>query len=214
MIEIYHNTLPVCILPKEEHNVDIDYELVCDIVETLEPEILRLHTKTDTNYSSEWKNDKDDELITRWNKYNIFNIHHPALHPVFQVIMKGIKQFAEHMTFKGNIAYLQAWATATRKNSKVYPHLHNFKWVGHVPIRAEPSVTMYHWKNKKGEVLEAKIENKNGQLQLVPNVNHQTTIWEQDETRITIPFDVCDTSIWEEEDKDKTKPPMFPIYIE
>ena len=40
MIEIYHNTLPVCILPKEEHNVDIDYELVCDIVETLEPEIL------------------------------------------------------------------------------------------------------------------------------------------------------------------------------
>ena len=52
MIEIYHNTLPVCILPKEEHKIDLDYELLCSVIEALEPTILATYPKTETVYKS------------------------------------------------------------------------------------------------------------------------------------------------------------------
>ena len=218
MIEIYHNTLPVCILPKEEHKIDLDYELLCSVIEALEPTILATYPKTETVYKSVDDHsikETNDELITRWHKYNLLNIHHPVLYSVFLIIMKGIQQFKPFIKRTTDPLYLQSWATLTRKNSKIHPHSHDFKWIGHLAVRAEPSTTHLKWLNLENEEIHADIENKNGQLILTQNVNHMSSIWLEDESRITIPFDIVDDDIWyKQEHMDKIKPPMFPIYIE
>ena len=210
MIKISNKTLPFCILPVEEHGVEIDYEKISQIVEKMEQTILESSEIGDKNYVLNYNS---SEIITRRNTYNIFNIHHPALHSIFQIIMKGLYQFKQYMDLSNDIIYIQAWATLTRKGSKIFPHTHNFKYVGNVSINAEPSTTIYHWKNSQGELFEERIENKNGQFQLTKNANHWSTVWEQESTRITIPFDIVTESCFYN-NPNEAMPPIFPIHIE
>ena len=103
------------------------------------------------------------------------------------------------------------WATLTRKGRQVFPHTHNFHMVGHVAINAEPSTTTYSWKDPEGKEYHVPIKNLNGQVQVTKSVNHHSSIWEKDESRITIAFDI----IGEEHVRDpRPLPPCFPILLE
>ena len=124
----------------------------------------------------------------------------------------------EYAKFTGSLneptAYLGCWATLTRKGRQVFPHthsFHNFHMIGHVSINAEPSTTTYLWKDSDNKEYQVPIENINGAVQVTRSVNHHSSVWEKDEPRVTIAFDV----IGDEHVKDpRPLPPCFPILLE
>ena len=126
-------------------------------------------------------------------------------------ILTGIKEFAKFTGFKEPVTYLGCWATLTRKGRQVFPHTHNFHMVGHVAINAEPSTTTYSWKDPEGKEYHVPIKNLNGQVQVTKSVNHHSSIWEKDESRITIAFDVIGQTHVEDP---RPLPPCFPILLE
>jgi hypothetical protein len=207
-IKVYENMLPVCTLTQEEHGIELDYEKIVKFVEHIEPEVLKL--EVDKGHNNE-EPGTVDELIIKWNGWNILLLHEPELFKVYKIILKGIKEFAKFTGLNEPITYLGCWATLTRKGRQVFPHKHNFLMVGHVVINAEPSTTTYSWKDPNNKEYHVPIENKNGQVQVTKSVNHHSSVWEKDESRITIGFDV----IGEKHLKDsRPLPPCFPILLE
>jgi len=208
-VKVYENMLPVVTLTKEEHGIELDYEKIVKLVEKIEPEVMSLRPEGMAHFNAE--PETVNEMITKWNGWNILLINEPELFKVYKIILKGIKEFAEFTGFKEPVTYLGAWATLTRKGRQVFPHTHNFHMVGHVVINAEPSTTTYSWKDLDNNEYHAPIENINGAIQVTKSVNHHSSVWEKDESRVTIAFDV----IGEDHVKDpRPLPPCFPILLE
>lgn len=208
-VKVYENMLPVVTLTKEEHGIELDYEKIVKLVEKIEPEVMSLRPEGMAHFNAE--PETVNEMITKWNGWNILLINEPELFKVYKIILKGIKEFAEFTGFKEPVTYLGAWATLTRKGRQVFPHTHNFHMVGHVVINAEPSTTTYSWKDLDNNEYHAPIENINGAVQVTKSVNHHSSVWEKDESRVTIAFDV----IGEDHVKDpRPLPPCFPILLE
>ena len=208
-VKVYENMLPVVTLTKEEHGIELDYEKIVKLVEKIEPEVMSLSPEGNAHFNAE--PETVNEMITKWNGWNILLINEPELFKVYKIILKGIKEFAEFTGFKEPVTYLGAWATLTRKGRQVFPHTHNFHMVGHVVINAEPSTTTYSWKDLDNNEYHAPIENINGAVQVTKSVNHHSSVWEKDESRVTIAFDV----IGEDHVKDpRPLPPCFPILLE
>jgi len=208
-VKVYENMLPVVTLTKEEHGIELDYEKIVKLVEKIEPEVMSLRPEGNAHFNAE--PETVNEMITKWNGWNILLINEPELFKVYKIILKGIKEFAEFTGFKEPVTYLGAWATLTRKGRQVFPHTHNFHMVGHVVINAEPSTTTYSWKDLDNNEYHAPIENINGAIQVTKSVNHHSSVWEKDESRVTIAFDV----IGEDHVKDpRPLPPCFPILLE
>jgi hypothetical protein len=206
--KIYEDMLPVCTLTKEEHGIELDYEKIVKFVEHIEPEVLKL--EVDKGHYNE-EPGTANEMIVKWNGWNILLLNELVLFNVYRIILKGVKAFAEFTGFNEPATYLGCWATLTRKGRQVFPHTHNFHMVGHVTINAEPSTTTYSWKDLKGKEYHVPIENINGSVQVTKSVNHHSSVWEKDEPRVTIAFDV----IGDEHVKDpRPLPPCFPILLE
>ena len=208
-VKVYENMLPICTITPEEHGIELDYEKIVKLVEKIEPEVMSLSPEGNAHFNAE--PETVNEMITKWNGWNILLINEPELFKVYKIILKGIKEFAEFTGFKEPVTYLGAWATLTRKGRQVFPHTHNFHMVGHVVINAEPSTTTYSWKDLDNNEYHAPIENINGAIQVTKSVNHHSSVWEKDESRVTIAFDV----IGEDHVKDpRPLPPCFPILLE
>jgi hypothetical protein len=206
-VKVYEDMLPVCTLTPEEHGIELDYEKIVKLVEKIEPEILKIEVQHGIDNK---KAGTDDEMITKWNGWNILLLNDPELFKVYEIILKGVKEYAK---FTGSLneptAYLGCWATLTRKGRQVFPHthsFHNFHMIGHVSINAEPSTTTYLWEDLDNKEYQVPIENINGAVQVTRSVNHHSSVWEKDEPRITIAFDVIGD--------EHVKAPCFPILLE
>ena len=209
-VKIYHDMLPVCTLTPEEHGIELNYNKIIEFVEQIEPQVLEL--EVDKGYYNNHSNQRPaEEIIEKWNGWNILLLKEPELFKVFQIIMKGVKEFSKFIGFNDSCTYLGCWATLTRKGSLVHPHTHNFHMVGHVAINAEPSETTYSWKDRNNKEYHVPIENKNGAVQVTKSVNHHSSVWHQDESRVTIAFDVIGQ---QHIDDPRPLPPCFPIYLE
>ena len=204
MIKVYDNTLPICTIAPEEHGIELDFEKIVKLVEKIEPEVMSLSPEGNAHFNAE--PETVNEMITKWNGWNILLINEPELFKVYEIILKGIKEFAEFIGFKEPVTYLGAWATLTRKGRQVFPHMHNFHMIGHIAINAEPSTTSYSWKDKDNNDYCVPIENINGAVHVTRSVNHCSSVWEKDEPRITIAFDVISD--------EHVKAPCFPILLE
>jgi hypothetical protein len=207
-IKIYENMLPVCTLTPEEHGIELDYKKIVKLVEKIEPEILKIDVYQGIVNK---KPGTDDEMITKWNGWNILLLNDPELFKIYKIILKGVKEFAKFTEYKEPVTYLGCWATLTRKGRKVHPHTHNFHMIGHVVINAEPSTTIFSWKDKDGKEYHAPIENKNGLVLVTKSVNHHSSVWEKDESRVTVGFDVI---TMEHVNDPRPLPPCFPILLE
>ena len=207
-IKIYENMLPVCTITPEEHGIEIDYDKIVKFVEKIEPEVLKL--EVDKGHYNE-EPGTVDEMIIKWNGWNILLLNESELFKVYQIIMKGVKEFAKFIGLNDPVTYLGCWATLTRKGRQVFPHTHNFHMVGHVSINAEPSTTTYSWKDKDNNEYHVPVKNRNGQVLVTKSVNHHSSIWEKDESRITIAFDVIGQKHVEDP---RPLPPCFPILLE
>ena len=207
-VKVYNDMLPVCTMTKEEHGIELDYEKIVKLVEKIEPEILKIEVRYGIDNK---KAGTEDEMITKWNGWNILLINEPELFKVYEIILKGIKEFAEFIGFKEPVTYLGAWATLTRKGRQVFPHMHNFHMIGHIAINAEPSTTSYSWKDKDNKEYCVPVENRNGQVHVTKTVNHHSSVWEKDESRVTIGFDVIGI---EHINDPRPLPPCFPILLE
>tara|TARA_B100000949_G_scaffold183996_1_gene165679 strand:- start:40 stop:669 length:630 start_codon:yes stop_codon:yes gene_type:complete len=207
-VKVYENMLPVCTLTPEEHGIDLDYKKIVKLIEKLEPEVLKIEGPQGIENK---KPGTDDEMIIKWNLWNILLLNEPELFKVYKIILKGIKEFAEFTNLNESVTYLGCWATLTRKGKKVHPHTHNFLLVGHLVINAEPSITTFSWKDSDDKLYHVPIENKNGQVLVTSSVNHHSSVWEKDESRVTIGFDV----IGEKHFNDPRPLPLcFPIFLE
>jgi hypothetical protein len=207
-VKVYENMLPVCTLTKEEHGIELDYKKIIKLVEKLEPEVLKIEGKQGIDNK---KPGTDDEMIIKWNLWNILLVNEPELFKVYKIIIKGIKEYAKFINLNEPVTYLGSWATLTRKGRNVHPHTHSFLMVGHVVINAEPSTTTFSWKDSDDKLYHAPIENKNGLVLVTSNVNHHSSVWEKDESRVTIGFDVMGI---DHVNDPRPLPPCFPILLE
>ena len=130
-IKVYEKMLPVCTITPEEHGIEIDYDKIVKFVEKIEPEVLKL--EVDKGHYNE-EPGTVDEMIIKWNGWNILLLNESELFKVYQIIMKGVKEFAKFIGLNDPVTYLGCWATLTRKGRQVFPHTHNFHMVGHVSI--------------------------------------------------------------------------------
>jgi len=207
-IKVYEKMLPVCTITQEEHGIEIDYDKIVKFVEKIEPEVLKLEVDKG-HYNAEPGTAK--EMIIKWNGWNILLLNEPELFKIYKIILKGVKEFAKFIGLNEPVTYLGCWATLTRKGRQVFPHTHNFHMVGHVAINAEPSTTTYSWKDVDNNEYHVPIKNLNGQVQVTKSVNHHSSIWEKDESRVTIAFDVIGQKHVEDP---RPLPPCFPILLE
>ena len=207
-VKVYENMLPVCTIPQEVHGIEIDYDKIVKFVEKIEPEVLKLEVDKG-HYNEEPGTVK--EMIIKWNGWNILLLNEPELFKIYKIILKGVKEFAKFTGLNEPVTYLGCWATLTRKGRQVFPHTHNFHMVGHVSINAEPSTTTYSWKDKDNNEYHVPVKNRNGQVQVTKSVNHHSSIWEKDESRVTIAFDVIGQKHVEDP---RPLPPCFPILLE
>jgi len=206
--KVYEDILPICTIAPEEHGIELDYEKIVKLVEKIEPDVMQLMQAERGMPSA---GDEDYEMIVKWNRWNILLLTEPELFKIYKIILKGIKEFAKFTEYKEPVTYLGAWATLTRKGRQVFPHMHNFHMIGHIAINAEPSTTTYSWKDKDNKYYNIPVENKNGQVQVTNPVDHHSSVWEKDESRVTIGFDVIGI---EHINDPRPLPPCFPILLE
>jgi hypothetical protein len=198
------NTVPICILPQNEHGIHLNLNKIHNFIEKIEPEILKM--------PAEEKAYQQDNMTARWNRWNILLLHNSEFYAVFKIIIQGIKQFTKYLNFKEEIVYLHSWGNLNRKGQQLPKHAHYFAFAGHIAINAEPSTTTFDWKDLRLNKHHKKIKNVNGQLVLTfSDVHHYTSIWEEDIPRTSIAFDVI---LAKHIDESAPIPPCFPILLE
>ena len=93
---VYHNMLPVTTVSAEEHGIELDYDKIIKFVEKIEPEVLKL--EVDKGHYNE-EQGTVNEMIIKWNGWNILLLNEPALFNVYRIILKGIKEFTKFTKF-------------------------------------------------------------------------------------------------------------------
>ena len=99
------------------------------------------------------------------------------------------KKFLQETNTSYDNLYIQAWANLTTKNQKILRHKHSNTFLnGHIAINAEPSSTIY---SIDGDSYNVDIINQNGQIVIAESdLSHSTSIWELDQPRTTIAFEI------------------------
>jgi hypothetical protein len=148
--------------------------------------------KNDKNEKSIW--DSSGSVTTsKWNKYNVFQFYHPAIHNLFRAVRSMTLEACNHynIDFDKEQFWVQGWFNIN------YNHIGKLDWHehggngapwfhGYYAVKAEPSITHY-------KVFENEIENINKNNRAILSETghpHAMGDWDWDGPRITIAYDV------------------------
>lgn len=148
--------------------------------------------KNDRNEKSIW--DSSGSVTTsKWNKYNVFQFYHPAIHNLFRAVRSMTLEACNHynIDFDKEQFWVQGWFNIN------YNHIGKLDWHehggngapwfhGYYAVKAEPSITHY-------KVFENEIENINKNNRAILSETghpHAMGDWDWDGPRITIAYDV------------------------
>ena len=173
----YHNNYPIFTSISNK----LDLPSVHFLIKFLYPIIMDKFSKDD-GY-------KQDDLTSRHLYYNIFSIRQACIYNLYKFIIVSVKKFLQETNTSYDNLYIQAWENLTTKNQKILRHKHSNTFLnGHIAINAEPSSTIY---SIDGDSSNVDIINQNGQIVITESdLSHSTSIWELDEPRTTIAFEV------------------------
>jgi hypothetical protein len=148
------------------------------------------------------KNDKGDKSIwdssgsittSKWNKYNVFQFYHPAIHKLFRSVRSMTIEACKHynLDFEKEDFWVQGWFNVNHNHTgKLDWHEHGGSgapWFhGYYSVKAEPSTTHYRVFDKDFENI-----NKNNRAILSETGHpHAMADWDWEGPRITIAYDV------------------------
>jgi hypothetical protein len=148
--------------------------------------------KNDNKEKSIW--DSSGSVTTsKWNKYNVFQFYHPAIHKLFRSVRSMTKEACEYygIDFNKEEFWVQGWFNIN------YNHIGKLDWHehggsgapwfhGYYAVKAEPSITHY-------KVFDKEIENHNKNNRAILSETghpHAMGDWDWEGPRITIAYDV------------------------
>lgn len=136
--------------------------------------------------------DLDSITTNYYSKYNFFMFPTFETSKLFYHIQKALKKVNKN--YNQSNWYIQSWINVHQKGGQLKKHSHWFTekdhtaYHGYFSVNAEPSITTYEIQDKEN----IEIENKNGNLVfgLSSKNHHSTSIWNEEQKRITIAFDI------------------------
>lgn len=148
------------------------------------------------------KNDKGEKTLwdssgsittSKWNKYNVFQFYHPAIHKLFRSVRSMTVEACKHynIDFEKEDFWIQGWFNVNYNHTgKLDWHEHGGSgapWFhGYYSVKAEPSTTHYKVFDKDFENI-----NKNNRAILSETGHpHAMADWDWEGPRITIAYDV------------------------
>ena len=164
---------------------------------------LFLHKQYDRIKNGEiLKNDQQEKTLwdssgsittTKWNKYNVFQFYHPAIHKLYRSIRSMTIEACDHygIDFNKEDFWVQGWFNINYNHvGKLDWHEHGGNgapWFhGYYCVKAEPSTTHYKVFDKDFENI-----NKNNRAILSETGHpHAMADWNWEGPRITIAYDV------------------------
>jgi hypothetical protein len=148
--------------------------------------------KNNSNEKTLW--DSSGSITTsKWNKYNVFQFYHPAIHKLFKSVRSMTVEACNYynIDFEKEQFWVQGWFNINYNNvGKLDWHEHGgagAPWFhGYYCVKAEPSVTHYKIFNKEIE----NINKDNRAILSETGHPHAMGDWNWDGPRITIAYDV------------------------
>jgi len=130
---------------------------------------------------------------SKWNKYNVFQFYHPAIHKLFRSVRAMTVEACEYygIDFEKEDFWVQGWFNINYNHvGKLDWHEHGGSgapWFhGYYCVKAEPSTTHY-------KVFDQDFENINKNNRAILSETghpHAMADWDWDGPRITIAYDV------------------------
>jgi len=167
---------------------DLSYYLMTQYEKIESGQIL----KNNDDQKTAW--DSSGSITTsKWNKYNVFQFYHPAIHKLFRSVRSMTIEACEHygINFEQEDFWVQGWFNVNYTNGgKLDWHEHGGEgapWFhGYYSVNAEPSSTHYKVFNEN-----VTIENKNNRAILSETGHpHSMGDWDWNGPRITVAYDV------------------------
>jgi hypothetical protein len=148
--------------------------------------------KNDKGESTLW--DSSGSITTsKWNKYNVFQFYHPAIHKLFKAVRSMTVEACEYynIDFEQEQFWVQGWFNINYNHvGKLDWHEHGgpgAPWFhGYYCVNAEPSITHY-------KVFDKDFDNQNKNNRAILSETghpHAMADWDWDGPRITIAYDV------------------------
>jgi hypothetical protein len=148
--------------------------------------------KDDKGEKTLW--DSSGSITTsKWNKYNVFQFYHPAIHKLFRSVRAMTVEACEHynLDFEKEDFWVQGWFNVNHSHTgKLDWHEHGGSgapWFhGYYSVKAEPSTTHY-------KVFDKEVENINKNNRAILSETghpHAMADWDWEGPRITIAYDV------------------------
>ena len=179
IIENYYNTL---------YKVQSNLELP-----TLKDDCIFLNEYIDYTYSEKKGVYADEKAPTSTKVFNHYNLLSSPSYQFYKLYTEIKKAFTETSGKTENF-YIQAWVNVFKKGQQLSWHGHFPEeanaWHGYFCVDAEPSITEYKF-SFLGDTITP-IENKNNTIVIGKSGQdvHKTVIWDKEEPRITIAFDI------------------------
>lgn len=167
---------------------DLSYYLMTQYEKIESGQIL----KNNDDQKTAW--DSSGSITTsKWNKYNVFQFYHPAIHKLFRSVRSMTIEACEHygINFEQEDFWVQGWFNVNYTHGgKLDWHEHGGEgapWFhGYYSVNAEPSSTHYKVFNEN-----VTIENKNNRAILSETGHpHSMGDWDWNGPRITVAYDV------------------------
>jgi hypothetical protein len=148
--------------------------------------------KDDKGEKTLW--DSSGSITTsKWNKYNVFQFYHPAIHKLFRSVRAMTVEACEYynLDFEKEDFWVQGWFNVNHSHTgKLDWHEHGGSgapWFhGYYSVKAEPSTTHY-------KVFDKEVENINKNNRAILSETghpHAMADWDWEGPRITIAYDV------------------------
>jgi predicted choloylglycine hydrolase len=180
-----------------EKYLDNDVDKLSSFLQALYSKIENVELKGVTELNSEDKFTESKSISTiKWQEYNIFQFHHPAIWNLYRGISETVKEACEYygVDFNKEQYMVQGWFNINdRKTGKLNWHDHGGPWApffhGYYCVKAEPSSTYYKINNDPDKI----VENKNYDNRLIVSEMghpHAMKDWDWDGPRITIAYDI------------------------
>lgn len=179
---------------------DINFKNLSKFILKKEKEIIKKYSPakfTGTEISDGYTGLGKNSLTSRFSKYNLLEFNNKEIKKIKNQIKELHNEFLKTVNVKHNFKiYIQCWANVMRKGEKIKPHIHNFGPYaylgGHICVKTNDTSTYYiNPVNQINEPQVFKSNNEIGKITFFQSyIPHYTDIYEGDEERITIAFDL------------------------
>ena len=175
---------------------DVDFVKLSDFILELEQQLKQQYDFGET-FSDGYTGLGKDSLTARFTEYNLLNLENEQILQLRKHILNFHNEFLKALRLPlPKELYVRCWANVMRKGEQIKAHIHGIKpetyLGGHICVKCNKTQTHYmNPINTINEPIHYSSPNEVGKFTLFQNfIPHFTDIQTEDDTRITIAFDL------------------------